>query len=183
MLENTAHDNAEVEDCSVSVLRYPRALAQITASVVHHGEGQRVIVQGERGRISAPWQVKASKAQPNGFPLEEGDQEKEKEIEAFYRSLPKLAHTGHQGEIDNVLSAIEGRAEVLITGAEGRRTLEIITAIYKAGAEGRVVELPLSTDDPFYTVGGIMRAVPHFYQKTASVKEFSGAITVGGNGL
>lgn len=41
VLSNVAHDNAQVEDLSMSILRYPRSLAQLTASVVHHGEEQR----------------------------------------------------------------------------------------------------------------------------------------------
>jgi hypothetical protein len=31
-------------------------------------------------------------------------------------------------------------------------TVELITAIYKAGTEKREVELPIQKDDPFYTV-------------------------------
>ena len=66
-------------------------------------------------------------------------------------------------------------------GAEdGRRTIELITAIYKAGATRASVELPLKADDPFYTVEGIMASVPHFYEKTVSQMELGGAdITVG----
>jgi predicted dehydrogenase len=177
MLGNVSHDNAEVEDVSISALRYLGTMAQITASLVHHDEGQQVIIQGERGRISAPWQARASKTKPNGFPEE--DPEKEKEIDSFYRSLPALPYTGHQGQIDNVLSAVEGKGKVLVTADEGRRTLEIVTAIYKAGTEERTVDLPIKKEDPFYTLQGIMRGVPHFYQKTTSVHELKGAITVG----
>jgi hypothetical protein len=56
----------------------------------------------------------------------------------------------------------------------------LITAIYKAGATRAAVELPFSPDDPFYTVEGIMKAVPHFYEKTKSEIELGGTdITVG----
>jgi hypothetical protein len=41
------------------------------------------------------------------------------------------------------------------------------------------VNLPIGKDDPFYTVNGIMKAVPHFYKKSASVENFSGLITTG----
>ena len=60
-----------------------------------------------------------------------------------------------------------------------RRTIELITAIYKAGAERKTAELPLSKDDPFYTVEGIRAHVPHFYEKTASVMELTGELTFG----
>jgi hypothetical protein len=55
----------------------------------------------------------------------------------------------------------------------------LITAIYKAGAEQRTVDLPIKKDDPFYTVAGIMKSVPHFYKKAASVQSLDGTITVG----
>ncbi|MDR0709145.1 MAG: Gfo/Idh/MocA family oxidoreductase [Spirochaetaceae bacterium] len=62
MLSNTSHDNAEVEDISAAVMLYgggglcaKGALAQVTGSVIHHGEEQQLVFQGEKARISAPW--------------------------------------------------------------------------------------------------------------------------------
>ncbi len=85
----------------------------------------------------------------------------------------------HDGQLENVLSALETGKDVAITGEDGRRTIELITAIYKAGALHRTAELPLRTDDPFYTVEGIRQNVPHFYEKSASVMELEGNITFG----
>ncbi|HLT66590.1 MAG TPA: Gfo/Idh/MocA family oxidoreductase, partial [Microbacterium sp.] len=73
MLANAQHDNAEVEDLSVAVFRYGRGLAQLTSSVVHHGEEQEIVVQGEHARVSQPWSVVAERARPDGFPEREGD--------------------------------------------------------------------------------------------------------------
>jgi predicted dehydrogenase len=187
MMSNANHDNAEVEDVAVSVLKYgksdktnPGALAQITASVIHHGEEQQVIFQGEKARISAPWKVAAQVFQENGFPF--GDRQNDdviKKLNDFYAGLPPLRYTGHTGQIDDVLTAIETGGKPLIGGKDGRLTIELITAIYKAGSEGRTVALPIAPDDAFYTVSGIMKAVPHFYPKGASVESFSGSITMG----
>ena len=78
-----------------------------------------------------------------------------------------------------MLAAIETGGKPLIGGEDGRHTIELITAIYKAGSEQRAIDLPIQKDDPFYTVKGIMERVPHFYKKTASVQEQTGNITVG----
>lgn len=182
VLANAAHDNSEVEDVSVAVLQYNQGtLAQVTSSVIHHGQEQQLVFQGEKARISAPWKVVASRAQENGFPIPYP--ELEEKIEAFYRGLPALKYTGHTGQIDDVLTAIETNGEPLITGEQGRMTIELITAIYKAGAEQRTVELPIRPNDPFYTVEGIRQNVPHFHQKTASLLHLDGKITVGGDYL
>ena len=184
MLSNTSHDNAEVEDISIAAMQYKAgplcakgALAQATSSVIHHGEEQQVIFQGEKARISAPWKVYASLSKPNGFPVE--NPELEKELTAYYNALPKLKYSAHTGQIDNVLAAIEKGSDYLIKGEDGRLTIELITAIYKAGTEGRTIDLPIKKDDPFYTVDGIMANVPHFYKKSKSVTELTGNITVG----
>jgi predicted dehydrogenase len=187
VISNASHDNAEVEDVSVAVLQYEGglcakgAVAQVTSSVIHHGEEQQIIFQGEKARISAPWKVTAHIAQPNGFPAKEQNEELINQLDNLYNSLSELAHTMHEGQIDNVLNAIETGSKPLIVGEDGRQTIELISAIYKAGTEQRTVELPINKDDPFYTVNGIMEKAPRFYKKTASLDDQGGNITLGGN--
>ena len=68
----------------------------------------------------------------------------------------------------------------MISGADGRKTIELITAIYKSGALGQTVTLPISQEDDFYTFQGLLAHVPHFYEKTGSVENFApDTITVG----
>lgn len=171
VLSNTAHDNAEVEDISVAVFQYGQGtLAQVTSSVIHHGEEQSIKFQGEKAKIAAPWSVFASTSRSNGFPMK--NEALEEELTADFHNQPKLAHTGHTGEIDNVLTAIEQGGRPLIQGEDGRLTIELITSIYKAGFTEQAVHLPLSKDDPFYTFEGILNNVKHFYEKSASVENF-----------
>lgn len=168
MLSNASHNNAEIEDISIAALQYDKgAVAQVTSSVIHHGEEQQLIFQGEHARISAPWKVYASTSMNNGFP--ERNEELENELTSYYESLPKLEHSGHQGQIDNVLTAVETGTPPFITGKSGRMTIELITAIYKAGFQMKSVELPISQDDPYYTSQGILDNAPHFYEKTHSL--------------
>lgn len=178
VISNAAHSNSEVEDISVAVMQYGGgALAQVTSSVIHHGEEQQIIFQGEKARVSAPWKVRASLEKPNGFPVENTGLEDE--LDAYYQSISGLAYEGHTGQIDNVLSAIEQGGAPLIGGEDGRLTIELITAIYKSGIERRSVDLPLAKDDSFYTTEGILKNAPRFYPKTVSAAGLEGTITVG----
>ena len=178
IMSNASHDNSEVEDISVAVLQYDKGtLAQVTSSVIHHGEEQQVIFQGEKARISAPWKVAASLSKDNGFP--EKNPALEKELTEMYENLPEVKYTAHAGQLDNVMTAIETGSDILITGEEGRKTIELITAIYKAGSLKKTISLPITKDDPFYTVEGILKNTPHFFEKTTSVENLSGTITAG----
>lgn len=180
VMTNAAHENAEVEDLSVAVLAYERALATVTSSVVDHGEHQRVVVQGREASISLDGEVVASVAQPNGFPLPGGGADLEGRLRALADSHEPLAHTGHQGQVDDVLSAIEDGRRPAVDGHDGRRTIELITAIYQAGIERRSVDLPLAADDPYSLPGTLVERAPRFFTKSASVTELAGSISVPG---
>lgn len=181
MLANVMHDNSEVEDLSLSNLKYAdNSVAQIMASVVHHGEEQGLVFQCEKAKIAAPWDVYASKPKPNGF-AEGRDDILEQELKDFYNAIPDLEYEGHTGEIDNVLTAIENGTAPMITGIDGRRTVELITAIYKSGFTGQQVPLPISKDDELYNFSGIIKNAIHFYEKTSSVENFEASEITTGN--
>ena len=178
---NLAHDNSEVEDFSTAVLRYADGrLGQITASLVHHGEEQQFLVQGERAAVAVPWRVTATRQKENGFPEE--DAALRAELLAFYDALPAVRYEGHDGQIDNFLNAIDGREPLLVDGDQGRRTLELITAIYLAAHLGQPVTLPLPGTALFYTREGVLGNARHFHEKTRSVENFTdNDITLGRN--
>jgi UDP-N-acetyl-2-amino-2-deoxyglucuronate dehydrogenase len=178
VITNINHDNSEVEDFSTAVLLYEDGrVGQINASLVHHGENQRLIFQGEKASISAPWRVQASIAMDNGFP--EVNTALEEEISQFYDQLPGVEFEGHAGQIANVLATLEGKEELLIDGVAGRSTIELVMAIFQSGTIGERVKLPMTPADPFYTRAGILKNAPHFHEKTRSVESASEYITFG----
>lgn len=182
MLTNVMHDNSEVEDLSLAMARYEDgSVAQITSSVVHHGEEQGIILQCAKAKISAPWSVKAELASPNGFYQEGGNQELIHRIQEYYDSLPDLMYEGHTGQIDNVLSAIEQDGTPMITGEDGKKTVALISAIYKAGSLHQSVEFPMPKEDPFNTVEGIRKNAIYFHKKGMSVENFEDSTITLGN--
>lgn len=165
VISNTSHRNSEVEDISIAIFSYPNgSLAQITSSVIHHGQDRQMIFQGERARISAPWKVYASSQLENGFP--ERNTELEKEIQQYYESIKPLQFNGFAGQVDDILTAIENPSlQVLIDGQEGRKVLELITAIYESAITKQPVSLPLTKNSPFYTREGFLANAPRFHSK------------------
>lgn len=162
---NTSHRNSQVEDLSIAVLEYEDGgLAQVTSSIVHHGEEQRLVFQGERAKVGIPWQLYASEEGDGGFPRRNPDLEAE--IQRAAEEVAPLPYTGHAGQIDDVLRAIEtGSRQLLIDGNEGRNTIELIMAIYESAATGKPVMLPLSKDSIYYSRESIIGRAPRFHQQ------------------
>lgn len=181
MLTNVMHDNAEVEDLSVACLRYgDNSLAEIISSVVHHGEEQGIILQCADAKISMPWDVKAEIGMDNGFPADDRNQKLIQKINNYYESIPDLKYEGHTGEIENYLTAVESGTKPLITGEDGKKTIELITAIYAAGFEKTTISLPVKADSKYYKINGIVKHAHHFNEKKEFVENFSEQrITVG----
>src|SRR5690625_7116430 len=98
MMTNAGHDNAEVEDLSVAILQYERGLAELTSSVVHHGEQQEIVIQGEHARISQTWSAGAERARANGVPETGGNAQLVAELDALAAQQAPLEHTGHAGQ-------------------------------------------------------------------------------------
>lgn len=179
MMTNAGHENAEVEDLSVAILRYERGLAELTSSVVHHGEQQEIVLQGEHARISQPWAAVAETARPNGFPAAGGNAELVAELEELAAAQEPLTHTHHAGQLGDVIGAIREDRPPLVDGEAGKRAIELVTAIYAAAIEQRTIELPITAEDPWYRAGTLVERAPRFFEKTASVSSQDGDIDLG----
>jgi UDP-N-acetyl-2-amino-2-deoxyglucuronate dehydrogenase len=57
-----------------------------------------------------------------------------------------IGYHGHARQFQDVVNAIKKGGSPKIDGPEGRRSVEIILAIYKAAETGRAVTLPLASD-------------------------------------
>lgn len=171
LVDNLAHDNSEVEDISLSILRFrPHVLGQLTSSLVHHAEDQSFTVMAERGSVAMPWKTLASRAgdPDTGFPVG-NDDKLLKELDAMYEAIPPLKHEGHAGQVDNVLAALESGTQPLVTGQDGLNAINIIQGIYKSAFERHAVSLPLERGDAFYTRDGLLAKAVRFHEKPKSV--------------
>ena len=59
-----------------------------------------------------------------------------------------IGHHGHARQFEDLLDAVKKNKTPSVDGKEGRRSVEIILAIYKAAESGKPVLLPLDKDPP-----------------------------------
>jgi UDP-N-acetyl-2-amino-2-deoxyglucuronate dehydrogenase len=171
-MSNVNHHNSEMEDISLSIFKYPRAsLAQLTTSLISHGEEQELIFQTEEAKLSIPWKISSFREQENGFP-QENNQKMEK-FQQMYDGVPPLLYQGHEGQMNNMINAIEGKEKLMVDGVEGRRSLELIMGIYSSATKGKSVTFPISSDDPIYKKGSMAAMMPKYHTKKKSIDNFN----------
>lgn len=146
-----AHERIEVEDVAVATLRFANgALGVIEASTaVWPGELKRIEIHGTQGSIAMReediirWEfAKKTKTDDELLAKMAG-----KTHTGGGAADPKaIGHHGHTGLFKDVLDAIKKGKKPLSDGSEGRRSVEIILAIYKSAETGKAVQLPLKSD-------------------------------------
>lgn len=146
-----AHERIEVEDTAVAALRFANgALGVLQATTsVYPGLPKTIAIHGDKG--SAIIEQDDLVAWTFAKPIP-----KDKEILGKFAkksgakggaSDPKaISHAGHARQLADFAKAIRTGDDPLVDGAEGRKSVEIILAIYQSQATGRIVKLPLAKD-------------------------------------
>jgi predicted dehydrogenase len=57
-----------------------------------------------------------------------------------------ISYVGHMEQLKDFISCIKSGKTPVVDGEEGRKSVEIILAIYKSSWTGRRVELPMKSD-------------------------------------
>ena len=129
----TLSHRIEVEDTAVAMLEFESgALGTIVASTcAYPGFERRIEIHGDRG-YAVLTENSIEKLMIDGI-----EQSTEKVSVANTASDPTAVQSMmHKIEIENLLSAIEGRGELLIDAKEGKRAVRIIEEIYKSSRQG-----------------------------------------------
>jgi UDP-N-acetyl-2-amino-2-deoxyglucuronate dehydrogenase len=149
-----AHD-VEVEDLACALLRFPGgALGQLTGTVAAHLDAERFEVCGRRAAVSVvPWGLRAMVDRGDGFGRQ--DPAAAGELERAAAAVAVSPHRGHAAQIDLVLEALRRGAPQPVGGEDGRRAVEVVTAVYAAAAAGRPCALPLPPTHPFHGTEGL----------------------------
>jgi predicted dehydrogenase len=146
-----AHKRIEVEDTAVATLKFANgALGVIEASTATYpGYLKRIEIHGSEGSAMireediVEWDF-AKKSRRDAAIRKQMQQEKSGGGGASDPSA--ISHEPHRKQFADVLKAIKSGKKPAVDGPEGRRSVEIILAIYKAAETGRTIKLPLTSD-------------------------------------
>jgi predicted dehydrogenase len=144
MTATLAHERIEVEDTAVATLRFKSgALGVIEAATsAYPGLLKRTEIHGDRGsarveqdditlwdfqeKVPSDNEVFAAMAGRTGFKAGASD--------------PRgITHVGHRDQLIDFLQAIDTGREPAVDGREGRKSVEIIRAIYRSTQTGRAI--------------------------------------------
>ena len=146
-----AHERIEVEDVAMATLRFSNgALGVLEATTAAYpGALKRVEIHGSEGSAVlqeedlTTWAF--AQAAPDDAALLERMRGKT-QTGGGAADPAAIGHHGHTAQFRDVAEAIATGRQPLINGPEGRRSVEIILAIYKSAETGKVVRLPLERD-------------------------------------
>jgi len=155
---NLNHPYIEVEDTAVAVVKFKNGgVGNIVVSNavnpalfgkvhVHGANGASIGVQTDGGAMFIAGVTSITEPPVNDLwtvPGEEGMLEVwQKEDSDFFNSVDFMQHH-HDRQVEDFLRAVLNDTRPLITGEDGRKTVEIFTAIYRSNRERAPVKFPL----------------------------------------
>lgn len=156
--KNLNHPYIEVEDTAVAVVKFKNGgVGNIVVSnsqnpalygKVHiFGEnGAAAGVQTDGGAMFIAGMSSITEPPVNDLWTVPGEQEQlpiwRKEDSEFFNSVDSMYYY-HQEQIRDFLTAVQNGTRPLVDAAEGRRTVELFTAIYRSTRENAVIRFPL----------------------------------------
>ena len=135
----------EVEDTAAAIIKFKSGAIGIVeattcarpkdleASISILGEKGSVVIGGMAVNKMETWMFE-----------DESEDESRKIIEDFTETPPNIYGFGHKRYLEHVVDCIENNKKALVDGKEGRKSIELINAIYESSETGKEVFLRFS---------------------------------------
>jgi predicted dehydrogenase len=158
---NLNHPYIEVEDTALAIIRFKNgAFGNIVVSNsekpgiygkvhVHGKNGATVGVQTDGGAMFVAGMSNVLEPPVNDLWTVPGEEQnldrwKEEDTEFFHTIDPTVYYMERQ--IEDFLMALSENREPLVTGEDGRKTVELFTAIYRSQRDRGVIKFPLKPE-------------------------------------
>jgi len=143
-----SHTRIDVEDAAVAAIRFASgALGVIEgATSAWPGHAKKIELCGDQGSVAtreddlATWTFARREKGDAALVKRLGARDTGRGGAADPRAI---AFTGHQRQFEDFVSALRTGRPPSVDGAEGRKSVELILAIYRSASTGRTVKLPL----------------------------------------
>lgn len=162
MWDTLNHPELEVDDTAVAVIRFKSgALGVISVSNsqdpalfgnvrVHGSNGASVGVQTDGGAMFIAGMTGITEPPVNDLwtvPGEEGLLDQfVKEDSDFFRAVDSTIYF-HKEQLADFLDAVQNHRQPLVTLEDGRRTVELFTAIYRSQRDKKLIQFPLKPEE------------------------------------
>lgn len=144
----TRVNEIEVEDCASIAFGFENgALATSSITLGASGDTSRFHICWEKVTAESGRQPYAPMSVPWTFTAR--DPADQPRIDAALAGLGP-ARSRFAGYFEALADRLEGEGGREVTPADGRRSIELVAAIYHAARTGRAVQLPLGADHPMY---------------------------------
>jgi UDP-N-acetyl-2-amino-2-deoxyglucuronate dehydrogenase len=141
--DNLNHPYIEGEDLALALVKFKNksyGVIEGTVNVYPQNLEETLYIFGENGTVKVGGES-VNKIEVWRF---EGDKNESAIIDEFKEEPPNVYGFGHAVLYRDMVSAIRNDRSPIISGEEGKKSLEVVLAIYKSAKEGKPVKLPLT---------------------------------------
>jgi len=138
----TLNHTIEAEDMGTGIIRFRNGAlgtVEVTMNTFPKNWEGSITIMGEKGTVKIGG-IAVNKIEKWDFQDYDDD---DKLIETAATDPKSVYGFGHKGYLEDVVQVLEGKAEVKTDGRAGRKSLELILAMYQSAKTGMRVALPL----------------------------------------
>ncbi len=143
--DTLAHPGVQAEDTLAAALKFPHGAMGVieAATSCWPGDDLRIEIRGDKGSATlvqdriTKWEF--AEAQPEDDDIRRGDESGK--IGGGTADPKAISTEGHRRLVEDLVGAIREKRQPMIPGAEARRAVSLVLAIYESARTGRVAEV------------------------------------------
>ncbi len=144
MTDRLNHDYIEAEDLGIALVKFKNGsygIIEGTTNLYPQNLEETLYLFGEKGTVKAGGQ---SVNKIEEWRFADGLDDPKMVMAEYAEDPPDVYGFGHTPLYKDMIDAIEHNREPYVNAQAGKKSLELVLAIYKSAAEGRTIKFPLN---------------------------------------